>query len=343
MAAQHDYVPPDMFVDPAAFTGHAPSGASLHDYLSGPAYDALARIKTGMSADQALAYVSRRVEELASLGIADAARQAAGADTATRPGVGYIRVCSPGACARCIILAGKFFRWNQGFLRHPHCYCRHVPASKVTGEREITDPMDAFWRMSEKEQNRTFGRYSAQAIRDGADISQVVNARSGVAPIGSKARPTRRVPDWTTYGTANRRGFGRSYFNEYVRVGNRMTPEGCYRAANGKREQALRLLEDNGYIIRQEWRDERELLRPNAGAMGRGGRSKGHTAAYREAMRTGVRDPNEPGTMTAAERRLENARLRYVRALSGSDMREMAEAERNYRRWLASDGQIHTR
>lgn len=343
LASAGDYIMPDVFINPTAFTGRAASGATLREYLSGPVYDALTLIGKGMRARQALDYVESRAETLAALGIADIARQAAGADTATRPGVGYIRVCAPGACSRCMILAGRFYRWNQGFLRHPHCYCRHFPCTQKIGEQWMTDPMEAFNSLSHEEQDRRFGKYSAQAIRDGADISQVVNARSGVQAIGSKGRAGRTVPDFTTYGNANRRGFNKSFYNEYHGAGPRLTPEGCYRLAAGDREKALELLDDNGYIVDQSWRDWRETMQPNAGRMGRGGRAKSHAEAYRQAMRTGIRNPDELGTMTSAERRLYEARLRYIRALSGSDMNEMAAAERNFRHQLANNGEIHVR
>jgi hypothetical protein len=75
--------------------------------------------------------------------------------------------------------------------------------------------------------------------------------------------------------------------------------------------------------------------------MGRGGRAKSATQAYQNAIRTGVRNPLDPATMTAAERRLLDARLRYNHALSGTDYKEMAAAERNYRRWLSTNGNIY--
>ena len=40
--------------------------------------------------------------------------------------------------------------------------------------------MDRFNGMSEEEQDKVFGHADAQAIRDGADIYQVVNAHRGM-------------------------------------------------------------------------------------------------------------------------------------------------------------------
>src|SRR5699024_7380691 len=111
---------------------------------------------------------------------------AAGVDTYVRRGVGYVRMVNPGACDRCIILAGKYYANNEGFLRHPNCYCFHVQTNPKAAEAEglITDPYDYFSSMSEEEQNKRFTKAGAQAIRDGADINQVVNAREGMSYAG---------------------------------------------------------------------------------------------------------------------------------------------------------------
>ena len=334
-------------VDPRAFgSGYAASGVSLQQYFAGASTSTLTNIRQGMSAVAALRSQTSALSTRAALGIADTARQAAGADTTTRQSVGYVRVVSPGACKFCIVLAGKWYRWNQGFLRHPHCYCRHVPATQSVSEGMVADPMEAFDSMTSEQQDRTFGRDSAQAIRDGADISQVVNARSGVAPIGSKARLGRAVPDYTTSGNGNLRGLNRSWYNLIAGTKPRLTPEGIYRRA-GSRDEAIQLLRDYGYIIPDEERAGFSRLNPYrqtiGGYMGRGGRVKSQTAAFQEAVRTGVRNPNELATMTAAERRVANARLRYEHAMHGTDQMEMAEAERRYRHMLATNGEIYSR
>ena len=49
----------------------------------------------------------------------------------------------------------------------------------------IDDPYEAFNNMSEAEQNRVFAKAGARAIRDGADIFQVVNARRHMAYRGA--------------------------------------------------------------------------------------------------------------------------------------------------------------
>ena len=347
LSEQSSYVAPEAMVDPRAFgSGYAASGVGLQQYFAGAATSTLTNIRQVSSAVVAIRSQTSALSTRAALGIADTARQAAGADTATRKGVGYTRVVSPGACSRCMILAGKFYRWNQGFLRHPHCYCRHVPSTQSLASDMITDPMEAFNSLSSAEQDRRFGKESAQAIRDGADISQVVNARSGVAPIGSPDRGGRAIPDFTTSGNGDRRGLNRSWYNLVSGTKPRLTPEGIYRRA-GNRDEAIRMLSDYGYIIQDEERSVFSRLNPYrqtiGGYMGRGGRAKSHTSAFQEAVRTGVRNPNELATMTAAERRLADARLKYEHAMHGVDQMEMAEAERWYRHMLSTSGEIYTR
>lgn len=113
--------------------------------------------------------------------LADVARMSAGVTGfSARGSSGYIRMISPGACSRCAVLSGKWFRWNQGFQRHPHCYCRHVPVgseAQARAEGFMDDPDEYFKGLSKAEQDRVFTEAGARAIRDGADMNQVVNAR----------------------------------------------------------------------------------------------------------------------------------------------------------------------
>jgi hypothetical protein len=301
--------------------------------------------------------------------IADAGRQAAGVDVAARPQVGYVRMLNPPSCSRCVILAGRYFRWNAGFRRHPRCDCVHVASSvgstaAALREGMVDDPYKAFGDMSEAEQDRAFGRANAQAIRDGADASQVVNARRGMTANGN----------FTLEGTT-RRGNASLGLNPRQR---RMTPELIYAQTGGDREAALRLLVTHGYILPKGQIPTGALRGQQLGfgALGRGGTRRAASQAVLDANATGVRDPNVRYTMTEAERRLYDARQRYEAALAGYDpyvnsqafsnradptgtLRGfgrssasgrsrpatpdvVARAEREYRTWLASGGQIFT-
>lgn len=185
-----------------------------------------------------------------------------------------------------------------------HVASRVGSTQAARDEGLVDDPYEYFKSLDEAEQDRIFTKAGAQAIRDGADISQVVNARSGMTPNGN----------FTVSGTRGRAGAG------LKRGQRRMTPESIYPQANGSRDRAIELLKEHGYILPEGQvpggaiRGQREGF----GQMGRGGTRKAASEAVLEARRTGVRDPRNRYTMTASERQLYDARRRYEVALSGT-------------------------
>lgn len=162
--------------------------------------------------------------------VADAARVAAGVAIAARPRVGWTRMVTPPCCPRCAILAGKFFRWNQGFQRHPGCDCRHIPTTEDREGDVRTDPEQLF------KQGRVNGvtRAERKAIAQGADLNQVINARRSLYVDDAGRRFTREA--------TTRRGGSRGV------NGVRLTPEQIYLDADGDRDEALRLLTQHGYL-----------------------------------------------------------------------------------------------
>ncbi len=309
LAEQGIWVAPEAFVDPRAFGGYAADGRSLDGLLYSPITSVKSWIADGRSVSEALAMGRGVLDTIVRTVVADAGRQAAGIDTATRKGVGYVRMLNPPSCHRCVVLAGRFYRWNAGFRRHPRCDCVHVQSvagstQAALDEGLISDPYEYFKSLPKDEQDKHFGKHEAQAIRDGGDIFQVINSKRG------------RRGAFTTEGTG-RHGNAR----DTLRPGQRrMTPETIYRL-NPNREDALKALRDQGYILpggqvpTGSLRGQREGF----GQMGRGGTRKAASEAVLEARRTGVRDPASRYTMTAAERRLYDAEQRYLAALDGYD------------------------
>lgn len=192
-------------------------------------------------------------------GMQDTARASVQVGMQARPAVqGYVRMLNPPSCARCAILAGKFSERSVAFERHPRCDCINVPSAE-SGDDWTTDPSTYFHSLSTAEQNSTFGNATAQAIRDGADIGQVVNARSGIFTI----QAYRRDVQTTTVGTTKRALFG----------GYEMLPDGTLRRRSAAELQKLpgnryrtakapRLLPDEIYRLAGEfgW-DRAEVLR----------------------------------------------------------------------------------
>lgn len=94
----------------------------------------------------------------------------------------YVRCIQPGACSRCIQLAGMSTA-STTFRRHPQCRCYAAPVPEVPDGSVETDPQGYFESLSTAEQDRVFTKAGAEAIRSGADLNRVVNARAGAFGI----------------------------------------------------------------------------------------------------------------------------------------------------------------
>jgi hypothetical protein len=148
-----------------------------------------------------------------------------------RPHVkGYVRVLTPPSCSRCVILAGRVYRWSTGFQRHPRDDCRSLPLADLGDAPEFTtDPMAAL----RAGQVRGLSKAEEAAISDGADLNQIVNAhRSGAYQGMTTAEGV------TRRGVAGKRLQGRQ----------RLTVGAIQRLASD-RDEALKLLRAHAYLI----------------------------------------------------------------------------------------------
>ena len=325
LADQGLYEAPEAWVDPSSLAGVSSRGASLGAALYSAIPHTKDLISGGMPERVALARGREVLQMSAATQVADAGRTAAGLDTFARPRVGYVRMLNPPSCSRCSVLAGRFYRNNEGFQRHPRCDCVHVPTTRTEAaesEGLIHDPYAYFESLSESAQDKTFGKAQAQAIRDGADLFQVVNSRRGMSYAGVSADGTRRgqkvVSDFTREGTTRRALWGGANPR-----GKRLTPDAIY-AQGLPREATLDLLAKHGYLLPQ-----------------------GQVA---EGAIRGAGPVVPRSDLTAAEKRLQTARLRWEAVQDGRNPHGRgpltpeiaARVEGDYRRWLASNGQIHT-
>lgn len=195
--------------------------------------------------------------------VSDAARSVKAASMLTR-NVGWIRVLTPPSCPRCAVLAGKFHRNpTADFNRHPGCDCTQMPYDMDEKHPDFQglfyDPKEYFDTMTEPEQNKWLGKANAQAVRDGADFNQVVNARRGMSTVTDRFGHRTVV---TTEGTA-KKGWAAQYLRENYRAklekqpGSRyrrmdrprLMPEEIYRIADGDRDIAMNLLHKNGFYL----------------------------------------------------------------------------------------------
>ena len=297
LAEQGLYEAPQAFVDPRGFSGVASDGRTLEGLL----YAAVPHTKTliagGMDPKRALVQGGKFLTTITRTQVADAGRGAAGVDVASRKNTGFVRMLNPPSCSRCSILAGRFYRWNAGFRRHPKCDCIHAATTAVAAletEGLVHDPYEYFKSLSPEEQDKSYTKAGAQAIRDGGDIFQVVNSRRGMKQGGLI----------TTEGTTRRGNFGRN--------GPRLTPEAIY-GKGLSRAATLTEMERYGYIL-PGGQNPTGSIRGQAegfGQLGRGGTRVGAREAVLRARETGVRDPGVRATMTAAELNAFDARSRW--------------------------------
>jgi hypothetical protein len=243
-----------------------------------PLLIALNRIGRGFSTAMSILSGAAFLEMVTRTLIADAGRIADMAGMIARPRVvSYVRVVHLPACARCIILAGREYTLSEGFLRHPRCDCTVAP--RRPGDTwELSSPQRLFEQMTPAQQRKAFGAAGMDAIAEGADIAQVVNARRGMTTTQAYGRTVQATREGITRRgiagarlitgdpnalTAPRGGNTRvvSEFTRRTRTGReqlvrlrgakapRLMPEEIYRQADGDRDHAIRLLRRNGYIV----------------------------------------------------------------------------------------------
>lgn len=221
-----------------AMSGIASDGRPLRSLLMRPIVSVLRSLRQGNPLSLAKSHGRFTLDRIVRTQVADAGRVADGVAVAATPQIGYVRFVNPPACSRCLILAGRYYRWSAGFLRHPQCDCLHVPSRGAdAAEREglVADPKKYFNSLTREQQDRVFTKDGARAIRDGADMNQVVNARRGMKKAGGRVR--------TTEGTT-RRGIAGSRLSG----AQRLMPEEIYALA-GSRDEAVTLLRANGFVI----------------------------------------------------------------------------------------------
>lgn len=162
-------------------------------------------------------------------------------ERAPRVQLGWIRVLTPPSCGRCVALAGRWYRWSEDFLRHENCDCIQVPAASAgAAEPLLTDPDLYFESLTPAEQQATFGKAGAEAIRNGADVARVVNAyrKGSLSTVDGYT--------YTSEGTTKRGYYPKT---EGGRAGApRATPTTIIRAAGGDQAEVRRLLARFGYI-----------------------------------------------------------------------------------------------
>lgn len=229
--AQGFNVPAAGRVAATALSGVASDGRPLETLLLNPVIATKEMIGRGADVPRAMATGHATLEMTLRTQVSDAGRVAAGVAIAARPRTGWTRMLVGSSCYRCVILAGRVYRYSDGFQRHPQDDCIHIPAAEDVAGDYTTDARKAF------DEGRVHGLSQAdeKAIRAGADMAQVVNAHSGMYVAGARKL--------TRTGTTHNAFAGRRL------AGNvRLMPEQIYRETNS-RDEAVAMLRQHGYLI----------------------------------------------------------------------------------------------
>ena len=256
LADQGFEVEPEYTVKPRAVAGFAGAGYEPVDVLESGPIVAKSRIAQGWTVEAALAAGGAVVSGIMQTAMADAGRQGQMLAIHSRPKVGYVRMLNPPSCSRCALLAGRP-SGREPFARHPRCDCRAIPGLEGWEQDLTMNPMEYFNSLDPAEQARIFTKAGAQAINDGADIYQVVNARRGMKTVQSPGSTKWLV---TSEGTASRRGRAaramdaaglsvrsRDNVMRFRLTRQRLMPETIYQISTGP-EDTQRLLRMYGYI-----------------------------------------------------------------------------------------------
>lgn len=240
-------------VSVSRLVGVTGNGVDLFTLFEETIFRAKTLMDEGVGARDAYQRAQQSLRRLAATAVQDAGRGADSIALVARPAAGgYVRMLNTPSCARCAILAGRFYRWNEGFQRHPFCDCRHVATTEQTSPGLVDNPMDAF----RNGQIKGMSRADARAVADGADIGQVVNAHSGMSTADVYGHRLKITSEGITKrGLAGARlqnfetNIARSEGQRYRRSKTpRLMPESIYAIAKD-RDDALRLLHRFGYLL----------------------------------------------------------------------------------------------
>lgn len=231
----------DTLVVAAAFAGAAADGRSLASLLFQPVMMVLRALGLGAPVERAMAGGAANLDMIVRTEVADAGRVADQVGITARPELdGYIRVVVGDSCNRCIILAGRWYRYSEGFERHPRCDCAMLPASQAEAAGLVQDPQAIYESMTERERTQAgWSEGDQKAIDAGADINQVTNATNRVGR--KKSVYTAGGREFTRESTT-KRGVTRG------RLKHRMTPDQIFIEAGDDRDEAIRLLQEHGYL-----------------------------------------------------------------------------------------------
>lgn len=248
---------PDYRLRTRSVIGTAGDGRSTEGLLFGAVTHAKTAVGQGMTTHQALRIGREFLDLAVGTVLSDTRRTAEKVAMASRRVDTWVRALNPPSCGRCVILAGKVYRTQEAFQRHPGCDCTNIPAAESVAGDLMVDPHAYLDSLSDDELARVLGsRANAEAWREGADVNQLINAYRArwtsngyVGSVRSAQIYGKNVrystEAWTRRGDAYRR-----YVSTTGREprGPRLMPESIFEIAGSDRAEARRLLHLYGWI-----------------------------------------------------------------------------------------------
>jgi hypothetical protein len=239
------------------FVGVAGDGLPVSSMAYGAVIQAKQAVAAGFSPSAALARGGKFLSLASGTMLSDTGRAAEKVSGGAHKVKLWTRMLNPPSCVRCVILAGKTFRQQEAFDRHPGCDCRNVPSTEDTGDDVTTDPKAYLESLSEAEQDRILGsKANGRAFRDGADMNQLVNAYRKAGAVRPAQIHGVNIK-YTREGTTRR---GHAYWQmsqaQYVK------DQGVFR--NGSKYYKLkspRLMPETIYSIAKDQDDAKRLLK----------------------------------------------------------------------------------
>lgn len=254
---------PDYEVPVRTLVGTAGDGLGTDTLAYGAVVHAKTATLDGASSTQALAAGGRFLSTAMGTLLSDTGRTAEKMASQARRVTGYVRMLEPPSCGRCVILAGKWSGRREAFQRHPKCDCRNIPASEDIAGDLLTTPGEYLDGLDDEGLVKALGsKANAQAYKDGADSTQLINAYRRAGAVNTAQQFGRGVK-YTTEGITRRgqafaamsragyaqrqtivREKGARYFQTRTR---RLMPETIYSRATSQAD-AQRLLKLYGWI-----------------------------------------------------------------------------------------------
>jgi hypothetical protein len=184
-----------------ALAGVASDGRPLDSLLYGGVVEAKHAVAGGATPAEGLAQGGRWLGMVTTSQIIDAATMAQSVSRVARPAItGYVRVLNGASCSRCAILAGRWYRYNASFDRHPRCDCDGVETTERFDKARVVNEAKATVKALGTDGITDLTIAERKALDAGADLQSVVNAKK-TGTFGTLSHT--RVED--IYATASNR------------------------------------------------------------------------------------------------------------------------------------------